>query len=147
MPLLGIMVSCACWEAEFGATRRSPRHPQWTMDWWGTQGRYSGSWLSSLILIPHQAQVTAKNPKATALCLDHSCRLMPGSYRGHRAILASGLHLQHHCGTILHKVTNHQTEHMTPMEELGEGLKELKGLIWHQWEGRPLVLWRLDVPV
>jgi hypothetical protein len=21
------------------------------------------------------------------------------------------------------------------------------GLIWHQWEGRPLVLWRLDAPV
>jgi hypothetical protein len=33
---------------------------------------------------------------------------------------------------------NHWTEHM---EELGEGLKELKGaLILPQWEGRPLVL-------
>ena len=20
------------------------------------------------------------------------------------------------------------------------------GLIWHQWEGRPMVLWRLDAP-
>ena len=35
----------------------------------------------------------------------------------------------------------------TPMEELAEGLKERKGLIWHQWEGRPLVLWRLNASV
>ena len=63
-----------------------------------------------------------------------------------------------------------------PMKELDEGLQELKGLqlhrknsinqpehmertmgtaayapedylIWHQWEGSPLVLWRVDDPV
>jgi hypothetical protein len=34
-----------------------------------------------------------------------------------------------------------------PVEELEEGLKSWRGLIWHQWEGRPLVLWRLDALV
>jgi hypothetical protein len=36
----------------------------------------------------------------------------------------------------------------TPMEELGKGLMELKGpFLALTGEGKPLVLWRLDVPV
>jgi hypothetical protein len=33
-------------------------------------------------------------------------------------------------------------EPMTPAVYVAED-----GLIWHQWDGRPLVLWRLDDPV
>jgi hypothetical protein len=42
---------------------------------------------------------------------------------------------------------NHWTEHRDPNGGVRERFKDLKGLIWHQWERKPLVLLRFDDPV
>jgi hypothetical protein len=42
---------------------------------------------------------------------------------------------------------NHWTEHRDPNGGVRERFKDLKGLIWHQWERKHLVLLRFDDPV